>query len=154
MRVLNKVLLGLLVLFIVIQFIRPARNKSDQASQADLISTFNVPENVQIILLSACYDCHSNNSKYPWYSNIQPFGWMLANHIKKGKAELNFSNFGSYSQRRQISKMNGVANSVKDGSMPLSSYTIMHKKARLSGNERTLLIDWAIKIKDSLRSSN
>ena len=154
MRVIKKTLLGLLVVFIIIQFIQPARNKSDQVLPTDLTKTFQVPENVHSILLSACYDCHSNNTNYPWYSRIQPFGWMLANHIRKGKAELNFSDFGSYSKRRQISKMNGIANSVKEGSMPLSSYRVMHKEARLSNDEKALLIDWAIKTKDSLRSNN
>ena len=154
MRVIKKTLLGLLVVFIIIQFIQPARNKSDQVLPTDLAKTFQVPEKVHGILISACYDCHSNNTKYPWYSRIQPFGWMLANHIGKGKAELNFSDFGSYSKRRQISKMNGIANSVKEGAMPLSSYRVMHKEARLSKEEKALLIDWAIKTKDSLRSNN
>ena len=154
MRVVKKILLALLAVFIIIQFIQPVRNKSGQVLPIDLTKSFHVPENVHSILQSACYDCHSNNTKYPWYSRIQPLGWMLENHIRKGKAELNFSDFGSYSKRRQISKMNGIANSIKDGSMPLSSYRLMHKAARLSNNEKALLIDWAIKIKDSLRSNN
>lgn len=154
MRVVKKILLALLIVFTIIQFIQPARNKTDQVLATDLTRTFQVPENVRGILISACYDCHSNNTNYPWYSRIQPFGWMLANHIRKGKAELNFSDFGSYSKRRQISKMNGIANSVKDGSMPLSSYRLMHREARLSKDEKTLLIDWAINTKDSLRSNN
>ena len=154
MRIVKKILLGLLVVFIIIQFIQPARNKSDKVLTTDLTKTIDVPENVQSILQSACYDCHSNTTNYPWYSRIQPFGWMLANHIKKGKAELNFNEFGSYPKRRQISKMNGIANSVKDGSMPLSSYTMMHKKARLTTDQKALLMDWAIKTKDSLRSNN
>jgi len=154
MRIVKKILLGLLVIFIIIQFIQPTRNKSDQVLPTDLTKTFHVPENVHGILRSACYDCHSNNTNYPWYSRIQPFGWMLASHIRKGKAELNFSDFGSYSKRRQISKMNGTANSVKKGSMPLDSYTMMHKEAGLSKDEKVLLIDWAIKIKDSLRLNN
>lgn len=153
MKVVKKIVLGLLVVFIVIQFIQPARNKSDQVLPTDLTRTLNVPQNIQSILQSSCYDCHSNNTQYPWYSSVQPFGWMLANHISEGKAELNFSDFGSYSKRRQISKMNGIANSLREGSMPLSSYTMMHKKARLPDNETALLIDWAIKMKDSLRSN-
>jgi len=154
MRVVKKILLALLVVFVIIQFIQSAPNKSKQVLPTDLTKTFQVPENVHSILLSVCYDCHSNNTNYPWYSKIQPFGWMLANHIREGKAELNFSDFGSYSKRRQISKMNGIANSVKEGSMPLNSYTMMHKNAHLSKDEKALLIDWAIKTKDSLRSNN
>jgi hypothetical protein len=154
MRVVKKILLGLLVALIITQFIQPSRNKSDQVLSTDLKKTLNVPQDVQSILQIACYDCHSNNTKYPWYSRIQPLGWMLANHIRNGKAELNFSDFGSYPKRRQVSKMNGIANSLKEGSMPLSSYTIIHKEARLTTDQKALLIDWAIKTKDSLRSNN
>jgi len=153
MRIVKKILLGLLGVFIIIQFIQPARNKSEDISPTDLTRTFNVPQHVQSLLQSSCYDCHSNNTRYPWYSKIQPIGWILANHIRKGKAELNFSDFSSNSKRRQISKMNGIANSVKDGSMPLSSYLVLHKEAGLSKNNKTLLIDWATRTKDSFRAN-
>src|SRR5437764_712012 len=122
----KKILFGLLVVLIGIQFIQPARNKNRETLSTDLAKTINIPANVQSILKTACYDCHSNNTNYPWYSRVQPFGWLLARHIKKGKEELNFSEFGSYSLRRQISKLDGIANSVKDGTMPLGSYTMIH----------------------------
>jgi hypothetical protein len=154
MKLLKKILLGLLVVLILIQFIQPASNKSNELLSTDLTKIFIVPENIQSILKKVCYDCHSNNTNYPWYSKIQPFGWLLANHIKEGKAELNFNEFGSYSKRRQISKMNGIANSMKDGSMPLSSYTMIHKDAKLSNQDKALLIEWATKTKDSLRLQN
>ena len=151
MKRVKKILLGLLIILILIQFIRPARNKSSELLTTDITKTFNVPENVQLVLKAACYDCHSNNTNYPWYSRIQPFGWLLAKHIRNGKAELNFNEFGSYSLRRQISKMSGLGNSVKDGTMPLFSYTMIHKSARLSNEDKALLIDWAVGIKDRLR---
>src|SRR5678816_2273647 len=130
MRRTKKILLGLLVVFVLIQFIQPSRNKSSEILSTDLAKTISIPENVQIILKTACYDCHSNNTNYPWYSRIQPFGWLLARHIRKGKAELNFSEFGSYSLRRRITKLTGIANSMKDETMPLSSYTMIHQNAR------------------------
>jgi hypothetical protein len=77
-------------------------------------------------------------------------GWLLAKHIKKGKAALNFSEFGSYSNRKQLSKLTGIANSIRDDNMPLSSYKWMHKNARLNSNEKSLLINWVQKLKDSL----
>jgi hypothetical protein len=147
----KKILLALLVVLVLIQFIQPARNKGNQSSPTDLIKVVNAPPNVQSILKKACYDCHSNNTNYPWYASIQPFGWLLANHIKEGQEELNFSAFASYSKRRQISKLNGIANSIKDGSMPLSSYTMIHKNARLTKEEKALLFEWAAKAKDSLQ---
>src|SRR6185503_13928407 len=112
MKRVRKILLGLLIVLTLIQFIQPALNKNSELLTADITKTFHVPENVQATLKTACYDCHSNNTNYPWYSKIQPFGWLLAKHIRKGKAELNFDEFGSYSLRRQISKLNGIGNSV------------------------------------------
>ena len=147
----RKIWVGLLVLFIFIQFVQPTRNKSNQSLQTDLVKLFVVPSEVLKVLEAACFDCHSNNTKYPWYSWVQPFGWILANHIRKGKEDLNFSEFGSYSVRRQLSKLTGVANSINDGSMPLSSYTLLHKTARLSKDEKALLINWVLKTRDSLR---
>ena len=140
----------LLIAFAVIQCIQPARNKSGQVLQTDITNTVTVPSNVKTILVAACYDCHSNNTRYPWYSYIQPGGWWLANHIKEGKEELNFSEFGTYSHRRQINKLRSIETSIKDGAMPLSSYTLLHKGARLTNDEKALIIAWTNKVKDSL----
>ena len=123
----KKILFAIGIVFITIQFFRPARNKSNQVPDTDISKMVTTSDSVQAVLKNACYDCHSNNTNYPWYSNIQPMGWLMAKHIKKGKDELNFSEFGSYSPRRQLSKLNGIANSIKDDIMPLSSYKMMHK---------------------------
>ena len=146
----NKILLAIGIIFIAIQFIQPAHNENGRISATDISKISSIPDSVYSILNNACYDCHSNNTSYPWYSNIQPMGWLMANHIKQGKEALNFSEFGSYSPRKQLSKLNGIANSIKDDIMPLSSYKLMHKNARLSANEKTLLINWAKQSKDSL----
>lgn len=147
----KKILLSLLVVFVLIQFIQPVRNKSNEILSTDLTKSINVPGHVQSILRIGCYDCHSNNTDYPWYSRIQPFGWMLARHIRRGKADLNFSEFGSYSVRVQISKLSEIEISIKDETMPLSSYTMIHQNARLSKADKALLIEWATVTKDSLR---
>ncbi len=143
-------MLALLIVLVMVQFIRPARNKSGQPLPKDITKMYSIPDTVQTILKNACYDCHSNNTAYPWYVNIQPMGWLMAKHIKNGKADLNFSEFGSYSPRRQTSKLRSIANSIKDGTMPLPSYTRMHKSARLTTNEKAVIIDWVTKTKDSL----
>jgi len=150
----KKILLGLLIVVIAIQFIQPARNKNGQEIATDISKIYSLPQSVQATLKTACYDCHSNNTNYPWYTNIQPVGWMMARHIKEGKEELNFSEFGSYSERRQLSKLRSIENSIKDGSMPISSYTIIHKNARLTKEEKAQLIDWAKIIRDSLANKN
>jgi hypothetical protein len=145
-------LFAVLIGFIVIQFIQPAPNQSGQVLQTDLSKTYSIPNNVHTLFKNACFDCHSNNTSYPWYSNIQPIGWILAKDIENGKAKVNFSEFGSLSSRRQISKLQGVENRIKDGTMPLPEYQFMHPSARLTEEERRLLIDWIQKTKDTLVS--
>ena len=151
---LKKILLSTGVVIIGIQFIRPALNKSNQVFNTDISKIVTTSDSVQILLKNACYDCHSNNTNYPWYSNIQPVGWLMAKHIRKGKDELNYSEFASYSPRRQLSKLNGIANSVKEGIMPMSSYKMMHKNAQLSTYEKELLINWVQQARDSLSVKN
>ena len=150
MRILKKIILTLSVIFIVIQFIRPARNISGQVLPTDITKTVAVPDKVLGILKNSCYDCHSNNTRYPWYVNIQPMGWMMARHIKKGKANLNFSEFGDYSQRKQANKLRAISMSVLESSMPIASYTIMHTDAKLSADDKKIISKWATGIKDSL----
>ncbi len=149
----KKILLVLLFAFIAIQFIQPARNKSGQVLSTDLSKVYSVPDSLQIVLKSACYDCHSNNTIYPWYSNIQPMAWIMARHVKNGKKELNFSDFGSYTSRRQISKLKSIANQIKDDEMPISSYKTMHKNARLSKEQKDLIMNWMNKTADSLSAN-
>lgn len=150
----KKILLALLIVFIAIQVIQPARNKSGQVLPTDITNTYTLPANVQAIFKTACYDCHSNKTNYLWYFNIQPVGWFLANHIKDGKAELNFSAFGSYSTRRQMSKLRSIENSIEDGTMPLASYTLIHKDARLTKEDKAVLLDWINKAKDRMTQKN
>jgi len=153
MSILKKILLVLLLIFIALQFIRPARNIG-QVGQADIANRLMVPGSVEGILKTSCYDCHSNNTRYPWYANIQPMGWVLANHIKDGKDDLNFNEFGTYTKRRQLSKLKAIGSSVKEGTMPLPSYTLLHQDAILSKEEKTLVTDWATKTRDSLEAKN
>lgn len=144
-------MLGSLIVFIAIQLIQPTHNISDeQTVSTDITKTVNVPDKLLNIFKNACYDCHSNNTRYPWYVNIQPIGWMMAKHIRDGKVELNFNEFGNYTSRRQISKLKGIVNQIKDDEMPLSSYTIIHMDAKLSPENKKLIIDWASNTEDSL----
>ena len=154
MNGLKKIVLLLLVVFIAIQFIQPARNTNGQVLPTDISKVVSVPENVQSLLQTACYDCHSNQTNYPWYTYVQPVGWILQNHITNGKKELNFNDFGSYSKRRQQSKLKAIAGQVRDDEMPLSSYRLMHEKARLNKDEKAALINWANNTKDSLSLKN
>jgi hypothetical protein len=139
----KKILLSLFVILVVIQFIQPAKNQSAELSASDISKVTKVPEDVQKILKTACYDCHSNNTVYPWYNNIQPVAWWLNHHVEEGKEHLNFSEFGTYAAKKANHKLHEVAETIEKGEMPLSSYTIIHKDAILSDEQKQLVIDWA-----------
>jgi len=150
MKLLKKVSMVLLIVFVGIQLIPTKRNQSDEVLSSDILLTYIVPEDVQSILKTSCCDCHSNNTNYPWYNKIQPFSWILENHIEQGKAELNFSDFGSYSRRRQKSILKSMASQIEKGEMPLSSYTLIHRDAKIFENEKLILINWINNLRDSL----
>ena len=150
MRIVKKILLGLLIIFIVIQFFRPAKNINTQAFPGDITHTVSTPDTVLAILKNSCYDCHSNNTRYPWYNNIQPVAWWLHSHISDGKRALNFDEFGSYTLKRQLNKLKAIREEVTGGGMPLSSYLIIHTDAKLSDAEKKLIGDWTLGAADSL----
>lgn len=144
----------LLAIFILIQFFRPEKNLAHSSilSSNDINVKYHLPDSVEKILASSCYDCHSNNTQYPWYSKIQPIAWWLNDHIKDGKKELNFSDFASYSIRRQYKKMEETIDQVKEDEMPLSSYTFIHRYAILSKAQKLNLIDWANAVRDTIEA--
>jgi len=150
MKRVKQLLVALLLAFAVIQFIQPARNQSGQAVQLDFSNTTTVPDTIYTLFKNACFDCHSNNTNYPWYSNIQPMGWFMASDIENGKAKLNFNDLGSLSSRRLESKLQETENMIKDGTMPLPAYKLMHEGARLTKEEREALIGWIEQTKDSV----
>ena len=150
MKVVKKIALVLLVAFVGIQFIPTERNQSDSVPSTDFMLVNNVPENIQKKLQVSCYDCHSNNTQYPWYNKIQPAAWFLEDHIKEGKAELNFNEWDSLSSRRKSSKLRSIIKQIESGEMPLDSYTLIHKDAKFSEAEKQELIQWMAQLKDSI----
>ena len=154
MNLTKKILLVVASGIVVIQFIQPAHNKSVQVLPTDLTAVIAVPANILPVFQNACYDCHSNNTVYPWYSNFQPIAWVMERHISEGKEKLNFSNFGSNSKRKQISKLKEMLNQIKDNEMPITSYKLMHKSARLSQDEKTMLVNWLQSTADSLSATD
>ena len=150
MKIFKKIVLALLVVLVGIQFIPTTRNQSNKVSEVAFTKTFNVPDNIQNLLKTSCYDCHSNNTIYPWYNKMQPISWFLEHHIKEAKAELNFSEFGAYSKRKQKSKLKRMISEVRENKMPLSSYILMHKEAKLSKADKALLVNWLSDLRDGL----
>ena len=128
---------------LLIQLYRPAKNSGPINSPADIAAAYPAPDQVITVLHKACYDCHSNHTKYPWYSNIQPVASWLADHVGEGKEELNFSEFATFTTKRKLKKLKEIVHEVEEGDMPLNSYTWLHSDARLTPGEKQLLIDWA-----------
>lgn len=133
----------MLLILIVIQFFQPQKNQSSELLAADITKVTNVPDDVLHILKTSCYDCHSNNTVYPWYNNLQPVAWWLNNHIKEGKERLNFSEFGNYTFDKSRKKLRGIAREIEEGEMPLTSYTVIHRNAILDEAQKKLVINWA-----------
>jgi hypothetical protein len=140
----RKILIALLMVFIVIQFIRFTGNNGDADGANSISKKYTVPDQVQSILKQSCYDCHSNNTRYPWYANIQPVGWWIQySHVNDGKRHLNFSEYASYSEKKAKHKFEEIADEVREGGMPLGTYTFLHHDALLSTEQAKMLIDWA-----------
>jgi hypothetical protein len=153
-KVFKNILWLLLILLVIIQFIHPEKNiSSPSALQAnDISKLYPIPDSVNQILQTSCYDCHSNNTVYPWYSKIQPVAWWLSNHIVEGKREINFSEFANYRIGRQYKKMDEIIKQVKEDEMPLSSYTLIHRNAVLNSGQKLTINNWAIAIRDTIKS--
>ena len=151
MKIVKVIVLILLVVFIGIQFIPTERNQSEIVPETDFLLVNNTPENIEKILQVSCYDCHSNNTEYPWYNKIQPVAWFLEDHIKEGKKELDFSEWDEYSNRRKNSKLKSIMSQIRDDEMPLFSYTLVHRDAVLSNSEKELVIDYMGQIKKNLQ---
>lgn len=139
----KKILFFSLTVFLLLQFYQPARNADNgQVLPIHIAKVYNMPTKVQQILQNSCYDCHSNNTHYPWYSTLQPLRFLMEYHIKTGKENLNFSEWGNYSKRRQESKLDRIAKQIESNEMPLASYTLIHQKAKLSEQQKQEVITW------------
>jgi hypothetical protein len=149
-KILKIVGIVALVALIGIQFVPTTRNQSDLVPVTDFINTYNPPKEVTSILRTSCYDCHSNNTAYPWYNKIQPVAMFLEDHIAHGKEEFNFNEFGDYSDRRKKSKLKSFIRQVEQDEMPLDSYTLIHRDAKISESEKKLVLNWVNKVLDSI----
>lgn len=147
----KKIMLVLLAALVVIQFIHPKKNTSEGPQPNYIGNNYAVPADVKSIMEKACNDCHSNNTRYPWYAKIQPVDWWLNTHVLDGKKEINFDEFSNRSPRYQYRKMEEVIEQVKEREMPLKSFTWTHKDARLTSIEREKMTGWAQSVMDAMK---
>lgn len=138
----KKILYVLLLAFILIQFFQIDKTNPPINDGVDFINIKKTPEPIATLIKNACYDCHSNETEYPWYSNLQPVGWFLQNHYNEGRKHLNFSTFATYTPKKQAHKLEEAVEMIENKEMPLNSFVIAHPEANLSDEDRKNLVDY------------
>jgi cytochrome c551/c552 len=138
----KKIGIVFIVLFIVIQVFRINKTITPVNEQTDFMAVTQTNPEVATILKNACYDCHSNQPTYPWYTNVAPVSWWIKNHINEGSKHLNFSIWQTYTVKRKDHKLEECVEMIEEGEMPMNSYTWMHPEAKLTDAQKQLLIDW------------
>lgn len=151
MKILKKIGLLLLLVFIVAQFFQPDKNEGEISSLTAFVEETKPSDEVHLILKNACFDCHSDVTKYPWYSRITPVNFWMADHIRHGKGELNFSKWSSYSLKKKEHKMEEVYEEIEKKKMPLDSYTWTHGDARLTPEQVQQIVTWAKEIQSNYK---
>jgi len=142
----KKVILWITIPFIAMQFIRVELPKT---SNLDVRYELKAPKEVLQILKRSCFDCHSNETKYPWYSNIAPISWYVKSHIKKGREIVNFSIWETYPKSKKIKILEKIPKAIVIR-MPMPTYLWLHERAKLSKDDKKILKNWAINLKNSL----
>lgn len=150
----KKISITLIALFAIAQFINPAKNQSETIPETDFIVTETPPKQISQLLKTACYDCHSNNTIYPWYDRITPVNFWVDNHIQHGKKHLNFSEWSNYSVKKKQHKLDEIIELVEAKEMPLSSYTLMHQDTKLSEEQIKNLNGWIDLLKIKIEVAN
>jgi hypothetical protein len=148
-KTIRKILVVLLIVLLFIQFIRIDKTNPTWSAENDFLVATAADEEIATIIKTSCYDCHSNQTNYPWYTNIAPVSWWIKHHINEGREELNFSEWVTYKEKRKNHKMEECVELVEAGEMPMSSYTIMHSESKLTAEQKEKLISFF----NSLRSS-
>ena len=141
-KIFKNIFIGLVLVLVLIQFIRIDKTNQRSIESEDIIAIHEPSKEIENMLRVACYDCHSNETTYPWYSNVAPVSWWLQHHIEKGREELNFSVWGTYSQKKANHKLHECAEEIEEMHMPLDSYLWTHGDADLSSEQRKSLADW------------
>lgn len=135
--------IALIAIVLVMQLIPSGLPDVISENKNDLILNSNVPDSVAYLLKNTCYDCHSNETAYPWYSYVAPVSWLVARDTKLGREELNFSDWANNDKMNKAKYLDDIIDEVSDGGMPMAIYPIMHPEAKLTKNDRQMIVDWA-----------
>jgi len=148
-KTVSRAIIVLAVLFLLIQVIQPDRSNPPVTGD-DVRQHLPVTPRVSEILRTACFDCHSNETRWPWYSYVAPVSWLVSRDVSGGRRHVNFSMWATYDRRQQIARLGGMADEVEEGGMPLPIYVTMHAEANLSSPDRDSLVAWARALRDTL----
>lgn len=143
MKIAKKIAFALLLILVAMQFFHPEKNLARGDHTAAFLIETNPSSDIQTLLMESCYDCHSNETRYPWYNNVAPISYWLADHIKDGKKHLNFSEWDGYTVKEKEHKIEEIIKMVGTGEMPLKEYTWTHEEAKLSEEQRNEIKQWA-----------
>lgn len=139
----NYLLGGLAILLLIIQFVPNELPAVETSNPGDLIGSGIVSDDLAGMLKTSCYDCHSNETKYPWYSHVAPVSWLVAKDVREAREELNFSNWAAYDMLEKLEKLDDIAIEVSEGEMPMGIYTVIHTSAKLDDAQRQQIVEWA-----------
>ena len=146
----RNILIVLLILFLAFQFIRPARTNGMASSEKDIAHYVRVPDTVMNILKNSCYDCHSNHTNYPWYTNLNPAGLWMRQHIIYGKKSINFSDLSGFTKKKIVHRLGDIVEQIEKREMPLPSYTFIHRGASLDSGQIRLIKTWTASARKEL----
>lgn len=142
-KIIKIVLIVIVIALVVIQFFRPDRISTQEINDNDITKKMQVPDNVQQIIKRSCYDCHSNHTVWPWYSNVAPMSWLVAKDVRNGRTKMNFSEWGKIPSAKQEARLEKLCDEIKEDEMPLKQYLLLHGDAKLSQQDKDALCAWA-----------
>ena len=148
----RKIIIISLVVLIGIQFIRPSRRTPRVDPNSGFIALTATPPEMAKLIKTACYDCHSYETKYPWYANVAPVSWWMSNNIHEARKHLNFSEWGMYPNKKRVHKLEEAGEEVSEGNMPIPNYTWLHANARLTDEQRKSLVAYFQEMKNATGS--
>ena len=147
MKILKKILLVLLVAFLLIQFYRPEKNSAEYRDVVSFETETKPTPEIKTILENNCYDCHSNRTEYPWYAEIAPVSFVIADHVEEGNEHFNVSKWDSYTLKKKDHKLEELIEEVEEGEMPENGYALVHGK--MTQEEKEALLNWAKKAREN-----
>lgn len=146
----KKIIILIVLVLIGIQFITIDKTNPPIDSKKDFLTLTDPPQNMAAIIEAACYDCHSHETIYPWYSDVAPFSWLIKEHVNNGRRHLNFSVWSDYKEKKKDHKIEECIDMIKSDEMPMKGYVFFHEEAEISQDQKMALLNWFGELRDSL----